>query len=411
MTDAAPQHDRAQALDVGPIKVLVNDYAGHAFQIDLSNELARRGHMVTHAFCDTNVTPRGDLEQSEGGPEIVGISTGRGFDKYNILKRLGGEIRYGVRAAQLMRRTRPQVCINSNVPVASVVIITIAARIMRMRNVMWLQDFQAGLVAMSVGEKHPAARAARWFERWCVRRADHVVTISSGFEREVVSMGAGDRVTTIPNWAPIVDLPVMDKRNEWAIANGVANRTVLLYSGTLGLKHRPEVLVELARRLFEVDSEAIVLVVSESIGVEWIEDQRTAADPLANLWVLPFQPFEELPQVLGAADLFIALLDAGAGEFSVPSKVLSYLCAGRPVLGLMPAKNAASIMVNTVAEAGLVADDVSAFLDAGERLVSNAALRAEMGKRGRAFAESNFDIERITDRFVELFITESGQAA
>ena len=77
----------------------------------------------------------------------------------------------------------------------------------------------------------------------------------------------------------------------------------------------------------------------------------------------------------------------------------------------MPAKNAASIMVNTVAEAGLVADDVSAFLDAGERLVSNAALRAEMGKRGRAFAESNFDIERITDRFVELFITESGQAA
>ena len=115
--------------------------------------------------------------------------------------------------------------------------------------------------------------------------------------------------------------------------------------------------------------------------------------------------------MLGAADLFIALLDAGAGEFSVPSKVLTYLCAGRPVLGLMPAKNAASIMVNTVAEAGLVADDVSAFLDAGERLVSNAALRAEMGKRGRAFAESNFDIERITDRFVELFITESGQAA
>ena len=52
-------------------------------------------------------------------------------------------------------------------------------------------------------------------------------------------MGARvDRVTTIPNWAPIVDLPVMDKRNEWAIANGVANRTVLLYSGTLGLKHR-----------------------------------------------------------------------------------------------------------------------------------------------------------------------------
>ncbi|RZI91754.1 MAG: hypothetical protein EOO67_10000, partial [Microbacterium sp.] len=30
-----------------------------------------------------------------------------------------------------------------------------------------------------------------------------------------------------------------------------------------------------------------------------------------------------------------------AGAFSVPSKTLSYLCAGRPVVGLMPEENAA----------------------------------------------------------------------
>ena len=69
----------------------------------------------------------------------------------------------------------------------------------------------------------------------------------------------------------------------------------------------------------------MVLVVSESVGVDWIEDQRTESEPLANLRVLPFQPFEELPNVLGAADVLIALLEGDAGEFSVPSKVLSYL--------------------------------------------------------------------------------------
>ena len=174
---------------VGDLQVLVNDYAGHPFQIDLSNELSSLGHTVTHAYCDTNVTPRGILDKPDSGPVIVGISTGAGFDKYNIAKRLGAELRYGVKSAKLMRKTRPKVCINSNVPVISLALITVAAKLLRCRNVLWLQDFQAGLVAMSVGESHPAARVAKWLEHWCVRHADHVVTISAGFEAEVGSIG------------------------------------------------------------------------------------------------------------------------------------------------------------------------------------------------------------------------------
>ncbi len=36
---------------------------------------------------------------------------------------------------------------------------------------------------------------------------------------------------------------------------------------------------------------------------------------------------------------------ADASEFSIPSKALSYLCAGRPVLGLMPTSNAAAGLI------------------------------------------------------------------
>ena len=95
---------------IGQVKVLVNDYAGHPFQIELSNELARRCHSVTHAFCETNITPRGVLAQSDGGPSVVGISTGQGFAKYNIFRRLGAELRYGMKSAWLMRNARPDVC-------------------------------------------------------------------------------------------------------------------------------------------------------------------------------------------------------------------------------------------------------------------------------------------------------------
>ncbi|RMF52223.1 MAG: glycosyltransferase WbuB, partial [Bacteroidetes bacterium] len=33
------------------MRILVHDYAGHPFQVQLSRALARRGHDVLHAYC------------------------------------------------------------------------------------------------------------------------------------------------------------------------------------------------------------------------------------------------------------------------------------------------------------------------------------------------------------------------
>jgi len=40
--------------------------------------------------------------------------------------------------------------------------------------------------------------------------------------------------------------------------------------------------------------------------------------------------------------VLLVVLDKSAGAFSVPSKTLSYLCAARPILGLMPDENLAA---------------------------------------------------------------------
>ena len=229
--------------------VVINDYAGHPFQIDLSRELASRQVRVDHAYCDTNVTPRADLSDEVAELQIVGISTGKGFDKYDAKKRLVAEIRYGIASARLLVARRPHVTLNSNVPVISLAIVTAVAKALRIKNVLWLQDFQAGLIAMVLGSKrHPIYRAMAWLENWCIRAADHVVTISDGFEREAVAIGRDPKsVTTIPNWAPIDELPMLARDNDWAKAQGLIGRTVYLYSGTLGMKHRPEALLELSR--------------------------------------------------------------------------------------------------------------------------------------------------------------------
>ena len=41
------------------MRILVNDYAGHPFQLQLSRSLARDGHTVLHTYFGAYQTPKG----------------------------------------------------------------------------------------------------------------------------------------------------------------------------------------------------------------------------------------------------------------------------------------------------------------------------------------------------------------
>jgi colanic acid biosynthesis glycosyl transferase WcaI len=120
--------------------------------------------------------------------------------------------------------------------------------------------------------------------------------------------------------------------------------------------------------------------------------------------LLPLQPFSELSMVLAASDVTVATVEPDAGMFSVPSKVQSYLCAGRAVLLAAPSANLAADVIRD-SGAGLVVDpnDKHEFLKGALRLLDDDALRNESAARGRIFASDNYDIQRVADRFETVF--------
>ena len=208
-----------------------------------------------------------------------------------------------------------------------------------------------------------------------------------------------DRLTTIENWAPLDQLPQRERDNPWATRHELVDRFVYLYAGTLGIKHQPEALVELAATLARQDPDARLVVVAEGSGASWLAHELDSLIDRGLVLLLPFQDFDELPDVLASADVLLALLDPAAQAASVPSKVLSYLCAGRPIVGMMPAENAASVTIVEKADAGLVNDDVELFVKSALRLRADAELRQRLGANGRSWAEANFDLAKIADRF------------
>jgi glycosyltransferase involved in cell wall biosynthesis len=143
-------------------------------------------------------------------------------------------------------------------------------------------------------------------------------------------------------------------------------------------------------------------VTSEGLGADYLKS-KIKKHGISNLVLLPFQPFEELPLVLGTADINIAILEPDAGVFAVPSKVLTYLCAQRPLLLSVPHENLAAKIVKEN-NAGLVVpeSDSDAFIDAAKTLFSNNDLRQNFARNGLAYAKKKFDIEKITSKFEQI---------
>ncbi len=116
--------------------------------------------------------------------------------------------------------------------------------------------------------------------------------------------------------------------------------------------------------------------------------------------LLPFQSYERLAEVMSSAAVLLAILEPEAGVFSVPSKVLSYHCAERPILAAIPRENLAARIIERNGS-GVVVEpgDDEAFIGAAMALLDDAERRRAMGARARAYAESAFDITTITERF------------
>ena len=390
-----------------PATIFLHDYAGHPFQAELSRELARRGLRVVHAFFADDIGPKGDLQRRSDDPEGLSfepISLGEPYSKESFVKRRFQDVRYGAAVAAAVARIKPDVVISGNTPTESQTPILRATKASGAKFVFWCQDFYSIAASRILSKKLPIVGDAvglyyTTLERAQMRDSDAIVLITEDFTPQTAKWDiAPERLHVVPNWGAIEQIPVLPKQNPWSIENGLADKFVFLYSGTIGLKHNPALLVALAKK-YRDDPRVRVVVAAAGSGVAHLETAK-AADGLDNLILPGLQPFERFPEMLATADVLAAVIEREAGTFSVPSKVLSYLCAGRPILLAAPPENLASKTV-TKNDAGMVlapeAEDQ--WLDAADALLNDAALRARQGAAGRRYAEANFDVRRVADRF------------
>jgi glycosyltransferase involved in cell wall biosynthesis len=310
---------------------------------------------------------------------------------------------YGFRFTRAAREFRPDVILSCNDPLGAKAVAGLWAWVRRVPWVFWLQDVYSAAMSRELEKRgipfgQQLGRLFEWVERRLLRSAAAVVVITDDFLPLLRRWGVSTEASSvIQNWAPIDELPVRARENSWREDTGLGDRFTFVYSGTLGLKHDPGVLYALAEHLACRD--AIVVVVSEGLGKDHLRELQSIKR-LPNLLLLPFQPYELLPEVLGAADVLVVLLEPEAGTFSVPSKVLTCLCAERPILAMMPTNNLAARTIERAGAGRVIAPgSTDRFLEVAVGLMENDGLRTTMGKQARAYAELTFDGDAIADQF------------
>ena len=326
------------------MRILVTFFCGHAFPFDLARELARRGNSVLYIyFADNSSSPDADTASWRSAImnlQIEGIHLPIQFSKHSLRTRRKVDVAFGKVVAAKILSFRPDVVLSGNTPLDSQKVMQRAARQVRAKFIFWQQDIYCLAIRYVIKKKlrvlsYIAGAYYERLEKKLLRKSDGVVCIAPEFAKLVTDWGVEpSRIFTIENWAALDDVSPMDKNNEWARAHGVDRKFCFMYSGTLGMKHRPELLLALARHLETIDN-ACLIVVAGGAGADWLREnaQEVRKDVLT---ILPFQPYKRISEVLGASDVLIALLDSEAGSFAVPSKILCYFCAGRPLILAAP---------------------------------------------------------------------------
>lgn len=289
-------------------------------------------------------------------------------------------------------------------------LVSLVGKARRMPVVVNIQDlFPREAVELGMLTQPALIRLFEVMERQVYRLATAVTVHSPGNKEHVIHHGGHpEQVHVIYNWVDTEHIRPGVRCNDFARQHGLADRFVVSYAGTMGWAQDMQTILDSAARLRD-RPDILFLMVGD--GVEKPKTQARSDElGLNNLQWLPMQSWSVYPEVLAASDISMINLNPDLRTPVVPSKLLSIMAAGRPVVASLPPESDARDIV-AEASCGICvnAGDSQALADAIFKLYSDRALLSKMGQHGRAYVEAHFSCQACGSQLETLFKNIAGE--
>jgi glycosyltransferase involved in cell wall biosynthesis len=290
---------------------------------------------------------------------------------------------------------KPDLVLTMTTPPGLSLIGTLLKGLRGVRHVNWEMDLYPDVAVglAMVRPRNPLVTLARWALDFGRRHADATIALGECMRDRLIGHGLlAGRIRVSEVWTdgrPIQVLPFPPPEP-----------LRILYSGNLGMAHEIETILAVLDRL---KSDPRFEFVFQGGGPRRAELERfCAAHHISNVTFAGYRPMSEMAESLGGAHVgLVTQCDATLGTV-VPSKMYTFMAAGRPVLFIGPEESTAARAVRRFGCGWQVrCGDTAALAALLESLASHFEKIQEAGKLAREAFSSYYDLPIGVQRMAE----------
>jgi colanic acid biosynthesis glycosyl transferase WcaI len=311
------------------------------------------------------------------------------------------ELTFGMHVASARPRNNPDVVLAIVPSLLGALAARRKARKHGARLIVWVQDLMGPATQESgIPGGRRVTRITKHLEALILKSADAVLVLNEAFASYAVDAGVEpSRVTVVRNWVH-VGRTTSDRRTVRRELGWRDDCLIVLHTGNMGLKQDLENVISTAALARDLPNEVMFVLMGDGSQRDLLITQSEGVDNVCFLWPVDEERYAD---VLAAADVLLVNERPSAVEMSLPSKLTSYLQAGRPIVAAVNARGATAREV-VASGAGLVVPpgDPAALLEGVLRFAN--VDKGAVSRAARAYVSSNLTAEASLSRLTTVVL-------
>ncbi len=235
-------------------------------------------------------------------------------------------------------RAGDQLILKTDPPMLSVPVVLLA-RLKRVRVINWYQDvfpeiaYAAGFTIGRPRINEGIRRILFGMRDWSLRNSTMTVVLGTAMQQHLKEHGIPEeQMVIIPNWTDTAAIvPISPQNNELRHEWGLDEHFVVAYSGNMGIAHEFEAIIDAAEILRD-DPRIRFLIIGGGFRIPFLQVETERRGLQDNLLFKPYQPYEQLSQSLGTANIHLVSLRPSMEGLILPSKFYGIAAAARPTI-------------------------------------------------------------------------------